>query len=564
MNIEGRTALILGGYGLVGTAVCRALIPHHPRRLVVSSLRRWEAEARVDALTREFPSEGCEFIPAWGDMLLRSEWQHPPEGVHPRAGVLGDSGTRGKLIADIFDELDTEILEASLLYQLITGVWEPAATGPVDIVVDCVNTATAVAYQDVFGAVHQMRAYGEETPGGEYRDQVEHTLSALYVPQLVRHMQILYEALRVGSTQAYLKVGTSGTGGMGFNIPYTHGEERPSRMLLSKAAVAGSQTMLIWLLARTPDAPEIVKEIKPTAAIAWKEIGFGPIRTGGREIQLYDCPPGEAYSLREPSTLDPGDDFGSEVGGVLESVYIDTGENGLFSAGEFSAITALGQMGFVTPEEIAADVVAEIRGGNTGKDVIAGLDATATGPSYRAAYLREAAIHRLDQLQRKHEIDSVAFEILGPPRLSKLLFEAYLLKTAYGTIYAVSHTEPEDISLVLEGLIQERPALRQQMISVGIPVLLPDGVRLLRGPTLKAASADQGWVDLRPENMAKWQKRLQGLAEEVQRQLAGESSSRHDRVYRTARRWQEEDTFDIGEVVGWLFIHEEDGRRMKT
>jgi hypothetical protein len=548
----------------VGTAVCRALIPHYPRKLIVCSLRRWEAQARVDALIREYPSQGCEFIPAWGDMLLRSEWQQPPEGMHPRAAVLGDSGTRGRLIADVFDELDSEILESSLLYQLVTGTWKPSPTGPVDIVVDCVNTATAVAYQNVFGVVSQMRKRGQDESGEAYREQVEQVLSSLYVPQLVRHMQVLYESLRAARTKAYLKVGTSGTGGMGFNIPYTHGEERPSRMLLSKAAVAGSQTMLIWLLARTPDAPEIVKEIKPTAAIAWKEIGFGPIRTGGKEIELYDCPPESACSIREPDTLSPQADFGVKVGGVLESVYIDTGENGLFSAGEFSAITALGQMAFVTPEEIASDVVAEIGGGNTGRDVIAGLDATATGPSYRAAYLREAAIHRLDQLQTKHEIDSVAFEILGPPRLSKLLFEAYLLKRAYGTIYDVSHASPSEISAQLEGLILARADVRQQMVSVGIPVLLSDGMRLLRGPVIKAASPDQGWVDLRPENMAMWQSRLQMLAEEVQRQLTGESSSRYDRVYRTARRWQVKDSFDIGEIVGWLFVHEEDGQRMKS
>ncbi len=65
----------------------------------------------------------------------------------------------------------------------------------------------------------------------------------------------------------YFKVGTSGTGGMGVNIPYTHSEERPSRVLLSKTAVAGAQTLLLFLLARTPGGP-LVKEIKPTAAIA--------------------------------------------------------------------------------------------------------------------------------------------------------------------------------------------------------------------------------------------------------------------------------------------------------
>jgi NAD(P)-dependent dehydrogenase (short-subunit alcohol dehydrogenase family) len=563
VNIEAKSVLVLGGYGLVGTAVCRKLVPHSPGKLIIASLRRWEAESRVEALQEEFPSTRCELVPVWGDMLLRAEWQSPPEGVHPREAVLAASDTRGRLIADIFDELDAEILESSLLYQLVMGLWGGRPTGPVDVVIDCVNTATAVAYQNVFGAVSHMRDPVGGTGPDSFREQVDHTLASLYIPQLVRHMQILYESLRRADTQAYVKVGTSGTGGMGFNIPYTHGEERPSRMLLSKAAIAGSQTMLIWLLARTTDGPQIVKEVKPTAAIAWKEIGFGPIRTGGREIPLYDCPPERAYDMNAPSTLESRAECGERVAGVLESVYIDTGENGMFSASEFAAITALGQMAFVTPEEIADNVVVEITGGNTGRDVIAGMDATATGPSYRAAYLREAAIYRLDQLQAEHGVESVAFEILGPPRLSKLLFEAHLLKVAYGTIYEAARPSPTEMSGALTRLIRDLPELRQEMISVGIPILLADGEHLLRGPVIKSSTADLGWVDLRPENMARWQGRLRKLANEVERQLRGDSSSRYDRIYRTARRWQARDSFDIGEVVGWLFVHEEHGGREK-
>ena len=40
------------------------------------------------------------------------------------------------------------------------------------------------------------------------------------------------------------------------------------------------------------------------------------------------------------------------TGNYFESVFIDTGENGIFSRGEFEAITTEGQMEFVTPEEI--------------------------------------------------------------------------------------------------------------------------------------------------------------------------------------------------------------------
>jgi NAD(P)-dependent dehydrogenase (short-subunit alcohol dehydrogenase family) len=436
VDIEGKNALVLGGYGLVGIAVCHRLLRHQPARLVVASLRREESEAAVAELRTAYPALAERIRPAWGDILLRAEWQGAEPGVHPRQVVLGDAAKRRRLVGDILDELNDEILTSSLLFQLITGRAR-GLDGPAHIIVDCVNTATAVAYQNVFQTARRLEdriASGEPT---DWPEEVERLLAALYVPQLVRHMQILYEAMLRAGTHAYLKIGTSGTGGMGFNIPYTHGEERPSRVLLSKSAVAGAQTLLTFLIGRTPGGPTIVKEIKPTAVIAWKDIGYGAIRRGGRELTLFDCPVSEAVSLDDPRARQPEGAFGTKTGDVLRSVYIDTGENGLFAAAEFAAITTLGQMEYVTPEEIADNVLAEIRGGATGKDVIQALDGAVMGPSYRAGILRQAALTRLRQLQAEHGDNSIAFEILGPPRLSKLLYEAHLLQQECGTLASV-------------------------------------------------------------------------------------------------------------------------------
>ncbi|MEW6566680.1 MAG: short-chain dehydrogenase [Chloroflexota bacterium] len=564
MDIQGKNALVLGGYGLVGMAVCRELLAHRPWRLVVASLRRWEAEEGARRLLQEYPGHPTEIVPAWGDVLLRAEWQEAPEGVHPRMAVLADPRRRRRLVADILDELNEDILSSSLLYQMILGTAPGLGGQPAQIIVDCINTATAVAYQNVFQTARLLQeriAAGQTT---DWPEEVERLLSSLYVPQLVRHVQIFYEAMLRAGTQAYVKVGTSGTGGMGFNIPYTHGEERPSRVLLSKSAVAGAQTMLLFLLARTPRAPAVVKEIKPTAAIAWKEIGFGPIRRGGREIPLYDCPPEMAYPLGDKGTLAPEGEYGRRAEGVLESVYIDTGENGLFSVGEFTAITTLGQMEFVTPEEIAANVVAEIQGQNTGRDVIAALDSSVMGPTYRAGFLRQSALERLHQLEAEHEVDSVAFEILGPPRLSKLLFEAYLLKRRCRTLSEVLRRTPEWLASALESEIAAEAGLRQRILSIGIAILLPDGRRLLRGPALKAQDADHGWIDLRPANLARWQERLAALQAEVQIQLGEpQASSRLDRAYPSAYRWSDAEPFDVGEIAGWVFTHEDKGQRRK-
>lgn len=563
MDIRGKNVLVLGGYGLVGMAVCREILRDEPQRLVVGSLRRSEAEEAVGILRREHPQAQAEILPAWGDLLLRAEWQSAPEGVHPRTSVLADVNRRRRLVADILDELDPEILEASLLFQLILGRTEGLGGKPAQIVIDCVNTATAVAYQNIFQTAIGLERRIRENEETDWPEQVERLLSSLYIPQLVRHMQIYYEAMLQAGTNAFVKVGTSGTGGMGFNIPYTHGEEKPSRVLLSKSAVAGAQTMLTFLLARTPGGPQVVKEIKPTAAIAWKEIGYGSIRRGGKAMALYDCPPEVACRLSDPGSLVAEGEFGRATGAELESVYIDTGENGLFAAEEFSAITTLGQMEYVTPEEIASAVVDEIRGGNTGNDVIAGIDGSVMGPSYRAGYLRQAALDRLNQLQREHKVDSIAFEILGPPRLSKLLFEAYLLKRSCGRIPDVLNHTPDELAEMLLKDLTENAGLRQQILSIGIPILLPDGAQMMRGPVIKSTDSEHGWVDLTPANMSRWQERATALQAAIQASHGSDTSSRFDRSYRSMRTWSEEDDFDVGEFAGWLFNYEEQGRRGK-
>ncbi|MBI3159810.1 MAG: short-chain dehydrogenase [Chloroflexi bacterium] len=562
MDIKGKNALVLGGYGLVGMAICRGLMAHEPARLVVGSLWKQEAEQAVADLKAEFPKTATKLIPIWGDIFLRAEWQKDNE--HPRPAVLADPQKRRRLVGDIVDELSPDILESSYLYQIITGKARGLDGAPMDIVIDSINTATAVAYQNIYASARRLADLAAANHAKtNWPEEVETLLTSLYIPQLVRHIQIYHEAMLAAGTTAYIKIGTSGTGGMGLNIPYTHGEEKPSRVLMSKAAIAGAQTLLTFLMARTPGGLQIAKEFKPTALIAWKEIGHGPIRRGGKDFMLYDCPPDQALNLKDKANLASSGDFGTPTGKGMEAVYINTGENGLFAAGDFALITALGQMQFITPEEIAAAVVAELQGGNSGKDIIGALDGAVMGPTFRAGYLRQAAINRLEQLEDEHG-ESVAFEILGPPRMSKLLFEAYLLKRAYKTLSAAAAASPEEMAAALEKEVSDHADLRQQIISVGLPILLPDGERILRGPVLKSETAPQGWVDLTAENMKQWKKRLDGILAMVKDELdLSDTSSRKDRFYPSLRRWKDDDAFHIGEIAAWVSIYEDEGRRGK-
>src|SRR5207253_8746861 len=210
--------------------------------------------------------------------------------------------------------------------------------------------------------------------------------------------------------------------------------------LLAKRALAGAHTLRLFLMARTPGGP-ITKEIKPAAAIAWKRIGYGEVLRGGRPVPLYDVEPARAQPLVPGAAFRPLDHaWGAAAGVTLHSVFIDTGENGIFSLEEFSAITTGEQMEFVTPEEIADTLVRELLGGNTGHDVINALDNAVMGPTYRAGLMRHWALEKLRALEEEHGVRSVAFENLGPPRVSKLLFEADLLRTSFTTMDAVRST----------------------------------------------------------------------------------------------------------------------------
>lgn len=563
MDIEGKSALVLGGAGMVGTAICRLLLAHRPTLLVVAARREAKARRTADQLKAAFPDAPTRIVPISGDIFARADWQQG--GTPTRAELLAETDTRRRLIADILDPLDEDIVGSSFLVQLITGTLPGLDGSPAQLIVDCVTTATAIGYQNLFASARTVATLAASAPDeATFPEEVERLLASLCVPQLVRHIQLLHEGMQRAGTEAYLKVGTSGTGGMGLNIPYTHGEERPSRVLLSKSALAGANTQLLFLMARTPGAPEVVKEIKPTALIGWREIGYGPVGESGRGAMLYDCPGDQAVSILDEVSLVAEGDFGESTGERLEAVYIDTGENGVFTAAEFAAITAPGQMRLVTPEEVANNVIRELIGGNTGRDIIAALDGAVTGPSYRGGFLRQAALNRLRQLENEHG-EAVALEILGPPRLSKLLYEAHLLKMVCKTTPAILNTTANSLAGMLEQEVLTNKVLRQRIISIGIPILLNDGERLLRGPVIKSQDAYHGWVDLTAGNMNRWHERMLAAREAVDLELNGDTSSRHDREFTASRAWRpDEDVFDIGEIVAWIFSTEDKGRRDKN
>lgn len=552
MEIRDRTVLILGGSGLVGLAVARRLLRHEPRAIIVSALTQREADAALDDLRREgaVPA-GTTVHAVGGDIFL-------PVSLKDRRldEVLADPAARAELLDDLYGTPVDDAVARSTLGSILLE-YEP------EIVVDCINTATAIAARNVFAGAARLR---EEARAGTARaDEIERLLATLHLPRLIRHVQVAHEAMRRTGTRVYVKVGTTGTGGMGLNVPFAPSGDGAAGSPLVEAGVAGAQSLYLFLMARTPGGPAI-KEVKPTAAIGWKRIAYGEIRRRGHPVERFDAT--RAIPLEEAFGPDAAGSF-TPAGGALEGVFLDAGEDGLFSLGEFEALTALGMMEFITPEEIALTVEREILGHPTGKDIIAALDAATSGPTYRAGVLREAALEQMEAIERERGIYAVAYEMLGPARLAKLLFEAAILDRLFPDLNAAARLDPADTAAAAAALIEEDAELRVRALSAGLPILLPDGKHLLRGSQVRTAPApgqspddlrlrENGWIDLTAENWNRWRTRLARIATETDVAPDAESGSRRD-IEPLSRAFQ----LRPGRLAAWVLRYEDQGERIK-
>jgi len=183
--------------------------------------------------------------------------------------------------------------------------------------------------------------------------------------------------------------------------------------------------------------------------------------------------------------------------------------------------------------------------------------------------------------------------MLGPPELSKLLFEVYLLREAFGGtksgVLGWSETENEtdahararradEVARTVAAWLETDAGreVARMATSVGLPILLPDGCTLLRGPKLNIpqprgnqsefdvtdagrvdAWARKGWVDLRPSNMQCWLERFAAMTRGRQ-QVCAEGTAAVD-----IKTYIGGDEFEIGNAVAWIFNNELEGFRIK-
>ena len=193
--------LIFGGAGLVGLQVCRHIAQQlEPRRIVVASLLESEAAAACATLEREFGAR-ISFVPAWGNLFVPRELADTPRGK-----IINSPDLRKQLLGALYDDFEPA-------YQANHLVWLIRRHRP-QVIVDCVNTATGLSYQDVWQGAAKVRGW---LSGDGFAAQGVQDLEALLLsqsgPQIVRHVRFLHRATTEYKTSVYLKVGTTGSHG---------------------------------------------------------------------------------------------------------------------------------------------------------------------------------------------------------------------------------------------------------------------------------------------------------------------------------------------------------------
>jgi hypothetical protein len=390
---------------------------------------------------------------------------------------------------------------------------------------------------------------------------LKESLMAEAIPPLVRFIQVLHQAMIKFGVKRYVKISTSGLGGMGFNIPYTHGEAGEpgcSPQLLGKVVASGILNQLIWTLSHTPDIN--IKLIIPTALVGWEDRTENiTMRKAGLDIYipLVDCEHPLDLSNENVFT----DHKAKQTGKTLEMAVVDSGENGFYGIGDMTLITTLGQMGCVTKEEVAL-AVTEALDGSSRYDVCSTMDGACLAPSFNAAFERNLVLKEMKELDKTLETTSVATGNLGP-EVTKHLWELEILRRIATTLNNIVNTGAKDLASKAENLLlKSDPLLRKQILSLQMPILLEHN-RILLGASWHIPReknprnikeniekwAQRGWVDVREPRMLFWKEEIENIFIAFH-EYKDTSQNKLQRNWSNISLYED---FDVGEVLGLIY-----------
>jgi len=571
--------LCLGAAGQVGREICRQLDARGVEAIFMHDLDLGRAESAVQEIARGRQGSGhTKLVASAGNLFdpagLKS-WEFVPaksgsprvcrdRPLPPGADVRHRADLLRCLLEQRLGAFRPEIVKRSLIWALVEA-YRP------DVVVDAINTATVLGYhgdliqggRDLSAIAERILSGEEGSPPGEIEDLARRPEAAsdlasafevsvrmtafLDTACMIRFVQCLHalfaggKGIAVPEFRRYVKLHTTGLGGMGFNVRYTHGdtgEPGLSTKLLGKVCAAGSFSQLLLSLAHTPGCD--VRMVVPATLIGWELPPDAVVysRTA-KPLPLVDSRSLVACDGKTTlgHALEQAEERIENTGRKLEIPYLRSGENRPYAAEDAAAISALGQMGCVTKEEVARAILECIEG-DSRYDVLAATDAALLLPTHTAAVARDRVLRRCRARSPRDgafPLPSVSLGNLGPTT-AKLLYELEILRATFETVERIAREASEmEMTLRACSYLLEDPqgsVLRRQLLSLGIPIFLRRGpgeaglligARLLYPDPSDARVLERsldpeddkvrewlqmGWIDLSGERMAWWRRRF--------------------------------------------------------
>lgn len=480
--------ILFVGAGQIGKATLKMILEKNPKKIIIHNLTKKESDDIVNQYSSKY--KNIEFISSHGNIFM----PYYLKDLNNK-----DLYKKSKEIIEYFySEITEEKLEKSTIGTL-TSIYKP------DLIIDAINSATVLG--NSYDPEYKKECYEKNAA-----DCCEKLMVDDYITKIINFVYSLQYSIEKFNIKKYIKVSTTGLGGMGINMPYTHGDNpkiQLSSALMGKISASGILHQLLWNLSHTKGMN--ISLVIPSTFVGYDSVLNEIVETDKGLLQKRSVPILEEIKFNKELTYNNvvTDEY-------LKFPVVRAGENHVYSKLELEVLTAIGQMEAITKEEVANKVIDCIYGNST-NDIITALDRSMLGPTYSGRemiYEIKEKINKLDS-----SMPGIATGNLGI-RLSKQLYELSLIKNCFPTIDELSCTDDNEIIEAVKLSLNEQ--VISEIITLGMPILLDDNQIYIGDYTLIPTSKEDkivtldkieqwskiGWVDLRKENIIEWKKTL--------------------------------------------------------
>lgn len=382
------------GTGQIGKAILKELVKQTPKKIIIHNLTQKESEQLLEEYSPLYPE--IEFISSYGNIFLPYELKDVENNqLHKHSETI---------INYFYNEITGDILSKSTIYSLVKE-HKP------DLIVDAINSATVLG-----------NAYDPEYRKEHYSQNPTECCQSImvddFITKIINFVSSLKYSIEQFDVKKYVKVSTTGIGGMGMNMPYTHGDNPKinlSLAIMGKISASGVLHQLLWNLSHTNGMN--ISLIIPGTFVGYDSLKLEAIETDKGLLKKRNISPQTKIEFGQELkyNYNVSDEY-------LQFPVIRAGENHVYSIAELNVLTAIGQMEAITKEEVARATVDCILGNND-KNIFSSMDNAMLSPTYSG---REMICDINKKFKKLNSVvQGVATGNLGVTT-SKLLYELYI------------------------------------------------------------------------------------------------------------------------------------------